>query len=82
MATRQTLTPNQRDGYNEIHDMFTKAKTTRQLQDAVEKAVNLIPQYNLDSLQQTQLEEYGIVRYNALMRALNELEYHRSHNRR
>ena len=71
----------QRDGYNRIHDSFTRSKTFNELAKAAEEAINIIKDCNIDKFQHQRLEEYGIHCYNRIQRRVDQMSFECSRNK-
>lgn len=72
----------QKDGYNQIHDMISKSRDVKQLQRAVEAALPLIQEYQLDSYQVQQLEQYGMKKYENILASEMRMQHEIQSNRR
>lgn len=72
----------QKEGYNTIHDMFSKAKNHQELKKVALRASQLIKDFSLDAFQAERLEQYGIQRFNEIIRSEQNTLYEITHNRR
>lgn len=72
----------QKDGYNQIHDMISKSRDVKQLQRAVEAALPIIQEYQLDSYQVQRLEEYGMKKYENFLASDMRMQHEIQSNRR
>jgi hypothetical protein len=64
----------QKDGFGKIHDMFTAAKSVKELTAAVQKAIPMMKDFGLDDYQQKRLEEYGMKCFDKIMIRDRQLE--------
>lgn len=81
MSNYKSADQRNKDGYNQIHDMLTAAKTIAQLTKAVEAAIPMIQEFKLDSYQQQRLEDYGMKRFNDIQRRIDQMAFECSRNK-
>lgn len=72
----------QKDGYNQIHDMISKSRDVKQLKRAVESAMPLIQEYQLDAYQVQKLEEFGMKKYENFIASEMRMQHEIQSNRR
>jgi hypothetical protein len=72
----------QKDGYNQIHDMISKSRDVKQLKRAVENAMPLIQEFQLDAYQIQKLEEFGMKKYENFLASEMRMQHEIQSNRR
>jgi len=75
MARFQDNSEQAKAGYDFIYNSIKDSKSIKQLTVAIERAIPLMQEFKLDDYQQDRLEQFGIRRYEQLVRENQQIEH-------